>query len=218
MLCVPGDESEMIFYSLAFLVVCYKVFFIWDIQFWAGLCLVRRYFFTLEIHWMCQMMCNPNLHIQYFWLEFPGRNVTHCAASAYGMCLCECREVLAVPSSDGRSLSRLPVPSLLCTLTELCWGVWKIQKTWWPPFYVSRCQIMQVKWRDCTFSPEKLPSEAAAKKLWCAKLFGISFWWTLNSETVSWCRQCPERQRCRRIQVGFFSFKLSSFCILATTV
>lgn len=90
---------------------CYKVFFIWDIQCWAEPCLVRRYFFTFEIHWMCHMMWNPNLHIPYFWSEFPGKNVTHPAASAYGMCLWEarsCRELLAVSSPDGRSLSRLP--------------------------------------------------------------------------------------------------------------
>lgn len=188
MICVPGDENEAIFQSPALLLVCYKVFFIWDIQFWAGLCLVRRYFFTLDIHWMCHVMWKPNLHIPYFWSEFPVRNVTHPADSAYGMCLCECWEFLAVSSSNGTSLSRLPAPSLLCTLTDPCWGVWKIQKNYWHPFYVSLCQKMQVKWRDCILSPEKLLSLAAVNKLGHAKLFGISFQWTLNSETASWWR------------------------------
>lgn len=129
MLCVPSDESHIIFNPCIAVSLLSGFFFIWDIQFWAGLCLVRRYFFTFEIHWMSHMMWNSNLHIPYFWSEFPGRNVTHPAGSAYGMCLREarsCRELLAVSSSDGKSFSRLPVPSLLCTLTDPCWGVWKI--------------------------------------------------------------------------------------------
>lgn len=50
---------------------------------------------------------------------------------------------------------------------------------------MSTCQKMQVRWKDCIFYSEKLPSHAAVNKLGHTKLFGISFQWTLNFEIVS---------------------------------
>lgn len=69
---------------------------------------------------------NPNLHIPYFWSEFPGRNLTHPAANVYEMCLYACMEVPLVSRYNGRSPSRLHVPTLLCILTDLLWDVQKM--------------------------------------------------------------------------------------------
>lgn len=122
---VPGDTNKMIPYSTVLLWICHRDFSSEHstVDWTSSSKKVLLYTWnSLNVSYKW----NPNLHIPYFWSEFPGRNLTHPAANVYEMCLYACMEVPLVSRYNGRSPSRLHVPTLLCILTDLLWDVQKM--------------------------------------------------------------------------------------------